>query len=187
MQVTRVSQNYNQNKTSFKGEAEQKIFMRALKVSNLKNVLHQVASEGNKKPAADYLLDTFLKLKKYFSNIQDISISKEENGGQMFSFKPNKEEEVAVRFFSNTYGVGITYDDKSPFINGVLKNEHIALKQYALNDSPPAFFLHKAIELSTIAKAGREKEQIEVRGIRTLQKLEEKQNEFTLVEPPSYN
>lgn len=70
MQIIKISTNYN-NRTSFKGEAEQKLFMQTLKVKELKGVLEEsIESKLSTEPFALYFAKAFKKLENHFSKIK---------------------------------------------------------------------------------------------------------------------
>lgn len=111
MQITRISQNYNQqNKTNFKGEAERKLFIKSFKIRELKNALEESIDSGfSSEPVAKYFTKVFRKLEKHFAQtktFKKLDINR-------FCFKNGKEKiQISLNTKDKPY---VTYIEGKPF------------------------------------------------------------------------
>lgn len=126
MQVMRVSSNYNQNKTNFKGEAEQRIFQRLMKTSEFKEILKQPGNDETNKMVIEYFQKKFNNLKKTFAKTYEITSYNSEKEAvieNLFVFKPNKKEKIYVQFLQKNEQPAIAYSERTVFAPGVYKKE----------------------------------------------------------------
>lgn len=125
MKIAKISQNYNNQNTSFKGEAERRIFQRAIKTAELKNLLKQPVNDETKAKVTGYFQKKFNQLQKAYSQKHTIvNIKTKINNNLAFKFQQNKER-ISIVLVKRDESLGISYMERTPISKNTYKNESL--------------------------------------------------------------
>lgn len=147
MQITRITQNYNNHNqnTSFKGEAERRIFQKAIKTAELKNLLKLPVNDETRGKVAEYFQKKFNHLKKTYSKHNIIAEAKNTNSNtSVFKFKQNKEK-VLITLVNNDESLGLSYAERTPISKDTYKNE--LLNYIYIDDRKPVHTFLKDVQI----------------------------------------